>query len=60
MGISEELAHVTVEGPFLNKASIIEPSLRSLPEWFGSEASNGDDLGKFNRCIIKLVILIQF
>jgi ribosomal protein S18 acetylase RimI-like enzyme len=29
----------SIRGPFLGKASICEPILRSLPEWFGVEAA---------------------
>lgn len=29
----------TIQGPFLGKAPVCEPILRSLPEWFGVEAA---------------------
>ena len=31
----------SVEGPCLGKASLCEPIMRSLPDWFGIEDDNG-------------------
>ncbi len=31
---------VEVKGPFLGKATVCDPILRSLPEWFGIESAN--------------------
>jgi ribosomal protein S18 acetylase RimI-like enzyme len=31
---------ISIQGPFLEKASLCEPVLRSLPEWFGLEDAN--------------------
>lgn len=31
------MGDITIQGPFLGKAAVCEPVLRSLPEWFGIE-----------------------
>jgi len=31
---------ISIQGPFLEKATLCEPVLRSLPEWFGLEDAN--------------------
>ena len=39
----------TIEGPYLKKASICEPILRSLPDWFGIEAAIVYYAGEIDR-----------
>lgn len=39
----------TIEGPCLEKASICEPILRSLPDWFGIEAAIVHYAGEIDR-----------
>lgn len=41
--VANDLANfmiIEIDGPFLGKAAICEPILRSLPQWFGIETSN--------------------
>jgi ribosomal protein S18 acetylase RimI-like enzyme len=42
------LTNISVQGPYLNQASLCEPILRALPEWFGSETSNAQYLKDIN------------
>jgi len=40
---------IIIQGPFLEKADLCEPVLRSLPEWFGIEEANLHYLDAIDR-----------
>ena len=40
---------IIIQGPFLEKADLCEPVLRSLPEWFGIEETNLHYLDAIDR-----------
>ncbi|HPH94833.1 MAG TPA: GNAT family N-acetyltransferase [Anaerolineaceae bacterium] len=39
----------SIEGPFLGKASLCEPVLRALPDWFGVEEAIVEYVGEIER-----------